>query len=948
MGTGFVKLREIFLEAVEQHSPETWPEFIDRACRGDAALKADLERLLAAHARGEREAPSPPPDWLGREIGPYRLVEKIGEGGMGTVYMAEQSEPIQRRVALKIIRPGLDSRSVIARFEAERQVLALMDHPNIARVLDAGTTRSGEPFFVMELIKGVAITRFCDERQLTPRERLELCIPVCRAVQHAHQKGIVHRDLKPSNVLIALYDGRAVPKVIDFGVAKAISQPLTDLKAVTGFGAVIGTLEYMSPEQAELNQLDVDSRSDIYALGVLLYELLTGSTPLEREQIRHAANLEILRLIREEPPPPPSTRISTTEELPSIAASRGLEPKQLSGAVRGELDWIVMRCLEKDRTRRYQSADGLARDLERYLTDEPVEACPPSAFYRLVKFARRHRTGFTAAAVALGLLLAGSVIATWLALRAMRAETVAREQADVAHAIIGFVQDDLLTGASPLGSPDRDLKLRTVLDRAAQRARGRFHDKPLVEAGLDRTMGVAYLSLGDYRTADTLLSRAVEGYTGAGASRRREQLVARRDLAVVRFREGRLDEARKAQEVLLPAMRTEFGPEHVETFKCVGALTNVLVAQARMDEARRLVEGVLPALQRTLGADHEMTLTAMLRLAQVDRAQGRLAEGRALNEQVLAVSRSRLGSDHAITVLAMNNLGAVLLLLGHVDEARRLYQETLEIKRRTLGSEHPSTLVALYNLADLDLHARRFAEAQAGFAEALAVQRRVLGDEHTDTMRSMLGLGRVYLARGVLDSARSVLEQVLAAQRQALGPDHPDALITANVLADVDLKAHRDAEARAGYLRVIEARRRVLGPRHPDTLQLSSAVAWLLVANPDSAFRDPARAAELARAVLAQTPDSGRVWNTLGVAECRSGHWHDAIAAFDRSIALRHGGDAYDYFFLAISEWRLGRKDESRTWYRKGVADMTATHNEDLALARFRAEAERALGPAAR
>jgi serine/threonine protein kinase len=331
---------------------------------------------------------------VGTAIGPYKLIQAIGEGGMGTVWMAQQTAPVKRLVALKVIKPGMDSRQVLARFEAERQAVALMDHPNIARVLDAGATAAGRPYFVMELVKGVPITRYCDDHRLTPRQRLELFVPVCQAVQHAHQKGVIHRDLKPSNVLVAQYDGRPVPKIIDFGIAKATGQQLTEHTLVTGFGAVVGTLEYMSPEQAELNQLDIDTRSDIYSLGVLLYELLTGSTPLEKKRLKEAALLEVLRVIREEEPPRPSARLSTTDELPAVAANRGMEPKRLSGMVRGELDWIVMKCLEKDRSRRYETANGLAADVQRYLADEPVLACPPSAGYRLHKFARRHKGGW--------------------------------------------------------------------------------------------------------------------------------------------------------------------------------------------------------------------------------------------------------------------------------------------------------------------------------------------------------------------------------------------------------------------------------------------------------------------------------------------------------------------------------------------------------------------------
>ena len=381
-----------------------------------------LDKLAAALATTEMAEP------IGERVGDviagkYKLLEALGEGGMGAVFMAQQTQPVKRVVALKLIKLGMDSKQVLARFEAERQALALMDHPNIAKVLDAGTTDSGRPFFVMELVKGVPITRFCDERQLSPRQRLELFIPVCQAIQHAHQKGIIHRDIKPTNVLVALYDDRPVPKVIDFGVAKATGLQLTDASLMTGFGAIVGTPEYMSPEQAQLNQLDIDTRSDVYALGVLLYELLTGTTPIDRKRLGQGALFEVLRIIREEEPPRPSTRLSTSDALASIAATRATEPAKLAKLMRGELDWIVMKCLEKDRSRRYETANGLAHDLERYLADEPVEACPPSSTYRLRKLAGKYKKALATAAAFVVLLVAGVVTSTLLAVWAKSART---------------------------------------------------------------------------------------------------------------------------------------------------------------------------------------------------------------------------------------------------------------------------------------------------------------------------------------------------------------------------------------------------------------------------------------------------------------------------------------------------------------------------------------------
>ncbi len=422
----------LFAAALEKPTRAERAAYLEGACGDDDALRARLEALLAAHEASGGvldAAPSaltaayrPLTEGPGTVIGPYKLLQQIGEGGMGVVYMAEQQEPVRRKVALKIIKPGMDSQQVIARFEAERQALSLMDHPNIARVLDANTTESGRPYFVMELVHGVPITRFCDEHQLTPRERLALFVPVCQAIQHAHQKGIIHRDVKPSNVLVTMYDDRPVPKVIDFGIAKAIDQRLTEKTLFTQFGTLVGTFEYMSPEQAEMNAFGVDTRSDVYSLGVLLYELLTGTTPLERQRLREAALGELVRLIKEEEAPRPSQRLSSSNNLPKIAAARKTEPARLSKLVQGEMDWIVMKCLEKDRARRYDTASGLARDVERYLADEPVEACPPSATYRLRKFARKHRKGLVTAAAFAGLLVAGLALSALLAVWARSAE----------------------------------------------------------------------------------------------------------------------------------------------------------------------------------------------------------------------------------------------------------------------------------------------------------------------------------------------------------------------------------------------------------------------------------------------------------------------------------------------------------------------------------------------
>ncbi len=419
-------VRPIFERALEIASDAERQAYLDGACDAQPELRGKVEALLQAHVAAgsflgepaisvnETRPFDPIAEQPGITIGPYKLLEQIGEGGFGVVFMAEQERPVRRRVALKVIKPGMDTRQVIARFEAERQALALMDHPNIAHVLEAGATDSGRPYFVMELVRGIPITQFCDQNRLTVDERLKLFMTVCHAVQHAHQKAIIHRDIKPSNVLVTLHDGQPVAKVIDFGVAKATGQRLTEKTLFTAFAEMIGTPLYMSPEQAEMSGLDVDTRSDIYSLGVLLYEFLTGTTPFDKLLLQRAGYDEIRRVIREEEPPKPSTRISTLGATASmVSTQRKCEPDKLRRLVRGELDWIVMKCLEKDRNRRYDSAGALARDIDRYLRNEPVQACPPSATYRFRKFARRNKVALLISAVAasalvLALLVAGA------------------------------------------------------------------------------------------------------------------------------------------------------------------------------------------------------------------------------------------------------------------------------------------------------------------------------------------------------------------------------------------------------------------------------------------------------------------------------------------------------------------------------------------------------------
>jgi eukaryotic-like serine/threonine-protein kinase len=523
--------------------------FLDRACEGDVARRRRVEVLLRSHETpdsflaepavdpgvmeefgqgltadaapgrpdGEVSIRKSPPEGPGDQIGPYKLLQQLGEGGMGTVFMAEQARPVRRKVALKIIKLGMDSLQVIARFEAERQALAVMDHVNIARVIDAGTTDSGRPYFVMELVHGVPITKYCDDNQLSPRQRLELFVPVCQAIQHAHQKGIIHRDIKPSNVMVTLHDGRPVPKVIDFGVAKATEQRLTERTLFTQYGTLVGTLEYMSPEQAEMSALGVDTRSDIYSLGVLLYELLTGSTPLSHKRVTEAAYGEILRMIKEEEPPKPSTRLSDSgEALASISARRHMEPAKLSSLMRGELDWIVMKTLEKDRNRRYETASGFAADVQHYLNDETVEACPPSTWYRFRKFYRRNKQALITASVVGSAILGGIVIASWQAVVATRTREAAlannvsvNKQAAIATGISESLKQ-ILGSLNPDAAKGPDYTVRQLLDDSSDRIEANLAELPEAAADVHTIVGRAYGSVGERAKADRHLKRALE------------------------------------------------------------------------------------------------------------------------------------------------------------------------------------------------------------------------------------------------------------------------------------------------------------------------------------------------------------------------------------------------------------------------------------------------------
>ncbi len=576
----------------------------------------------------------------GASLGPYKLLQRIGEGGFGVVYMAEQREPVRRKVALKLIKPGMDTQQVIARFEAERQALAMMDHPNIARVLDAGTTRQARPYFVMELVKGVPITAYCDTENLTTKQRLQLFCQVCRAVQHAHQKGIIHRDLKPSNVLVTLHDGNPVPKVIDFGIAKATSAELTTRTLFTEFRQFIGTPEYMSPEQAEMSGLDIDTRSDIYSLGVLLYELLTGTTPFQGNRLRSAALDEIQRIIREEEPPRPSTRVSSMlqEHAPAprtttsshkadssmaehIARHRRTDPQHLKRELKGDLDWIIMKTLEKDRTRRYDTASALADDIERHLNEQPVAAGPPSTGYRLRKFYRRNK-GRVFAATALAAVFVLGLVGTSVAMiEARQSERRARQatqdaelamveatqQAAIAEAVNRFLNEDLLAAVAP-EEAGRDVTVLQVLERAGQQIESQFEENPTVLATLHHTVGKSYTALGRYEDARPHLQRALTLRRKELGENERETLVAASSLAALELYLGRYSEAEATYAALHERAKAALGQESDVTLGMANNLSVAYAGQGRYGDAEELLRETLKVIEPSLGKDHPYTI----------------------------------------------------------------------------------------------------------------------------------------------------------------------------------------------------------------------------------------------------------------------------------------------------------------------------------------------------
>ncbi|MGO9468406.1 MAG: tetratricopeptide repeat protein [Isosphaeraceae bacterium] len=821
MAADLKRIQTAFLTAVGHGDAEGRQIVLERECAGDADLRLTVEALLRAHDEPDTllvHGPAPPggarpaetaigsappaiTERAGSRIGPYKLLQKLGDGGMGTVYMAEQETPVRRQVALKIIKPGMDSDLVVARFEAERQALALMDHENIARVFDAGTTDTGRPFFVMELVHGVPITDYCDQSRLTPPARLELFVSVCHAIQHAHQEGIIHRDIKPSNVLVTLYDGKPVPKVIDFGIAKAIEQRLIERTMFMQFGSIVGTPEYMSPEQAGLSALGVDTRSDIYSLGVVLYELLTGTTPLEHEKLIGAAYDEIIRRIRDEEPPMPSTRVSSLKStLHGVSAHRRTEPQRLPRIYRGELDWIVMKALEKDRTRRYDTAGGFARDIQRYLAGDAVDASPPSATYRLRKFARKHRAALVGVMAFAALLFLGAVLSSWEAIRAtqaersavalalratqakrharlerdraMAAEAQAKAEEEKAHrsaaearSVLDFFDNRVLAAARPQGQEGglgKDVTIRQAIDAAVARIAGAFPDQPAVEASIRAELRLTYHYLGEPALAIRQLERALELRAAKLGPDDPDTLTSQNNLASGYKAAGQWDRAIALFERTLAARRARLGPDHPDTLASQNNLALAYRDGGRWDQAIRLFEQTLAAQTARLGADHPFTLLTQSNLAPAYVAAGQTDRAIALLERTLKLRRARLGGDHPSTFSTQNNLALAYQAAGRLDRSITLFEQTLASLQVKLGKDHPRTLITEHDLALAYQEQGNLTQAESMLRDVAAGRARSLGAHNPVVAQSLIALGDNLLKERKWADAEPVLRQGLA------------------------------------------------------------------------------------------------------------------------------------------------------------------------------------------
>ncbi|HEY9509234.1 MAG TPA: serine/threonine-protein kinase, partial [Verrucomicrobiae bacterium] len=800
----------VFTEATQLAESER-AAYLERACGGDRELRKRVETLLQAHDRvGDFLEHAQPKstearlggfmaEKLGDRIGRYKLLQQIGEGGCGVVYMAEQEEPVRRRVALKIIKPGMDTKTVIARFEAERQALALMDHPNIAKIFDAGATESGRPYFVMELIRGIKITDFCDENSLPPEERLQLFVQVCLAIQHAHQKGVIHRDIKPSNVLVTRNEqGVALPVVIDFGIAKATTnQRLTDKTLFTAFEMLIGTPAYMSPEQAGLANVEVDTRTDIYSLGVLLYELLTGATPFNAEALLKAGLDEIRRVIREQEPDFPSTRLSklTEADLTTVAQCRHTEPPKLIRKVRGDLDWIAMKALEKDRTRRYATANGLAFDVQRFLANETILARPPSTFYKLRKTVLRNKVLFGGIVVIAGLLITGLIIVSASLAKERQARLKAETETIKSRQVTQFLED-MLQGVGPSVAHGRDTAMmREILDRTARRVGSEMTNQPVVEAELRSIIGRLYQEIGNYEAAEKMHRAALTINRKLFGPASSESAAALNDLSYALFKEGQLAEAETASAEALDIRQQIFGSEHRDVAASLNSLAVIYRHQRKLTDSESLSRQSVEIRQKLFGRQSLEVADSLHNLAIVLIDEGRKIESETTARELLAIRRKLLGSEDPLIAAALQDLAYVTGINGKSAESESLQQEALAMQRKLLGDAHPDVSISLSTVGERLRQQGNFGDAHAVLSSALSIQRKLLGDDSPAVLASLGSLALTLEQENQWPEAEAAHREALIGWRKQFGIEDPQPLTQLEGLVRALTAQHKFVEA---------------------------------------------------------------------------------------------------------------------------------------------------------
>ena len=766
---------------------------------------------------------SSPPETAG-PIGPYKLLELLGEGGMGEVWLAEQSEPVHRRVALKIIKLGMDTKQFLARLEAERQALAVMDHPNIAQFFDGGATETGRPYFVMELVQGIPITDYCDTNRLTTDERISLFVEVCNAVQHAHHKGVVHRDLKPTNVLVAVKDDHPTVKIIDFGIAKAMGHELTDRTLVTRVGQIVGTPEYMSPEQAEMSGLDVDTRTDIYSLGVMLYELLVGALPYD---LGAKADQAIRHAIRDTEIPRPSTRLTTLEDTKEIIARyRKTTVEALQKELRSDLDWIILKAMEKDRTRRYETANGLALELERHLRNEPILARAPTPGYRIGKFVRRHRMGVGAGVAIAAALIFGLTAATLGMVRARRAERLAEEEAEAAQQVSDFLVD-LFQVNTPSEALGDTITAREILNRGAERIETELADQPALQGRLMEVIGSVFTSLGLHDEAESLLLESLEVRRGALDPGHSDVAASVHALAWLYQNQGRLDEALPLAQEAVEILEGAGGPESKELAASLQVLGMIQRDKGNFGPARENLERSLDIREALFGPDHIEVSTSLYHLGWLTLREGDNANAKAYYDRACAIVEREVDPFDWTLGWCLNDLGVVSTNLGEYDAARGYYERTLAIFERVLSPDHPSLGGILNNLGGLHWRTGDYESARPYYDRALDIKEKVFGANHLETSISLMNLALLLQNTGDYAGAYSRYRRALAIRDSVRGPDSPDAAEVLGNLGYLLRYVGEFDEAMSVLQRALRIQENALGPEHPEVVHLHVNLGFL-------------------------------------------------------------------------------------------------------------------------